>query len=319
MKRVVILGGSGFFGRLIAEGLSAAGVQPIVASRTQGELRVDADNPEDLRICLRPRDLVIDAAGPFQKRSPALINAARTIGFDLIDISDSPDYTAMIYQQEAPIQAAGIRVLPACSALSTVSAAVLKSYSVEEPKRLSAYLVPASRYTANPGTLNSVLSGAQGSFRKFDFPRPLGSRRGISVRSVDAVTLPRAFPTLKSAELAVDLRIPGMNLVLMGAAHFPGVAPLMEMFQSTALSVARVIGARTGVLAYELASAIGFKYRIFIGKKSYMLAVIPAIQAAQAIVEGRFSRRGLLPPTEHVEPNALFDAVRSQGITMIAG
>src|SRR4029077_1469713 len=155
MKRVVILGGSGFFGRLIAEGLAAAGVQPIVASRTRGELRIDADNPEDLRICLRPRDLVIDAAGPFQKRSPALINAARTIGFDLIDISDSPDYTAMVYQHEAPIQAAGIRVLPACSALSTVSAAVLKSYSVEEPRRLSAYLVPASRYTANPGTLAS--------------------------------------------------------------------------------------------------------------------------------------------------------------------
>ena len=77
--------------------------------------------------------------------------------------------------------------------------------------------------------------------------------------------------------------------------------------------------ARTGVLAYELASAVGFKYRIFIGERSYMLAVLPAIQAAQAIVEGRFARRGLLPPTEHVDPNALFDAARSEGITMIAG
>ena len=50
-----------------------------------------------------------------------------------------------------------------------------------------------------------------------------------------------------------------------------------------------------------------------------MLAVLPAIQAALAIVQGRFSRRGLLPPTEHVEPNALFDAARSEGITMVAG
>jgi hypothetical protein len=319
MKRVVILGGSGFFGSLIAERLTAAGLQPIIASRTRGELRIDADNPEDLRICLRARDLVIDAAGPFQKRSPALINSARTIGFDVIDLSDSPEYTAMIYQHEAPIQAAGIRVLTACSALSTVSAAVLKSYSVEEPRRLSAYLVPASRYTANPGTLTSVLSAVQGSLRKFDFPRPLGHRTGILVRSVDAVTLPRVFPTLKSAEFAVDLRIPGMNIVLMAAARWPGVAPLVDLFQSTTLGIARRFGTRSGVLAYELASAVGFKYRIFIGEKSYMLAVLPAIQAAQAIVEGRLSRRGLLPPTEHVDPNALFDAARSEGITMIAG
>src|SRR6202165_3727340 len=235
MKRVVILGGSGFFGSLIADRLTTLGMQPIVASRSRGEVRIDADNPEDLRSHLKQRDLVIDAAGPFQKRTPALIQAARTIGFDLIDLSDSPEYTEMIYEHDAPIQAAGIRVLPACSALSTVSAAVLKSYSVEDPRRLSAYLVPASRYTANPGTLRSVLSGVQGSLRKFEFPRPLGSRTGIAVKSVDAVTLPRVFPTLKSAELAVDLRIPGMNLVLMGAARWPGVAPLMELFQSTAL------------------------------------------------------------------------------------
>ena len=149
MKRVVILGGSGFFGSLIAERLTTLGMQPIVASRSRGEVRIDADNPEDLRSHLKQRDLVIDAAGPFQKRNSALIETARTMGVDVIDISDSVDYTSMVYKYEAPIGAAGIRVLTACSSLSTISAAVLKSVSVDEPRRLSAYLVPAIRHTAS--------------------------------------------------------------------------------------------------------------------------------------------------------------------------
>jgi hypothetical protein len=318
MKRVVIIGGSGFFGRLIAERLNAAGLKPIIASRTRGDVQIDANNPEDLRKNLKTRDLVIDAAGPFQKRSPALIDAARTIGFDVIDLSDSPEYTSMIYEREAPIRAAGIRVLTACSSLSAVSAAVLKSTSVDQPKRLSAYLVPASRYTANPATLASVLTSTQGKLRSFQFPKPLGVRAGVTMMSVDAVTLPRIFPTLRSAEFVVDLRIPGMNLVLLAAPRWPAVSRLIERHQSTVIGLSQRIGRTTGVLAYELASAIGYKYRIFTGQKSYMLAVLPAILAAQAIAEGRFASRGVVPPTEHVDPTQLFDAVRKEGIATTA-
>ena len=64
---------------------------------------------------------------------------------------------------------------------------------------------------------------------------------------------------------------------------------------------------------------MGNKYRIFSGEKSYLLAVIPAIHAAIAIAEGRFSRRGVVAATEQVEPNQLFDAARKEGITTIAG
>ena len=109
MRRVVVLGGSGFFGRLIVERLSAAGLNPIAASRSSGELRIDANDADAIHANLKQRDIVIDAAGPFQTRTPALIQAARTIGFDLIDLSDSPEYTAMIYQQQAPIHPVGQR------------------------------------------------------------------------------------------------------------------------------------------------------------------------------------------------------------------
>ncbi|MDQ6800486.1 MAG: saccharopine dehydrogenase NADP-binding domain-containing protein [Acidobacteriota bacterium] len=319
MKRVVVLGGAGFFGNLIVERLAKAGLQPIVASRSHGELRIDANNADDLRKNLKPRDLVVDCAGPFQKRNSALIETARTMGVDIVDISDSVEYTSMVYKYEAPIGAAGIRVLTACSSLSTISAAVLKSVSVVEPRRLSAYLVPAIRHTATTSTIESVVQSLQGSFKRIHFPKPIGTRIGVTVKSVDGVTLPPIFPTLKTTELTVDLRFPGMNLALAAVPRWQFARRMMEKFQKQAVAFAKAVGTTHGVLGYEIASKAGFKYRVFTGDKSYMLAVLPAILAAVSIAEGRFTRRGLVPPTDHVDPSQLLEAVRSEGITFIAG
>lgn len=303
MKRVVVLGGTGFFGSAIVEKLR--GFDPVVASRSRGAVRIDAENPSGLH----PGDLVIDAAGPFQKRTSRLIDAAIATGFDVIDVSDSPQYTSMIYKREAEIGRAGIRVLTACSALSTVSAAVLTSSGVERPLRLSAYLVPASRYTANPATMASVLAGLIGERRSFVFPPPLGRRSGVTVRSVDSVTL--AVP---KAEFVVDA---GMNTLFQAVARSPRMRRLIERFESIALPIARSVGRREGVLAYEIESERRIQHQMFIGVKSYMLAVLPAVLAARAIVADRLPRRGLIPPSEHVDPLELFEAARAEGIELL--
>lgn len=313
MRRVVVLGGSGFFGRLIVEGLDGAGLHPIAASRSQGQLRIDANDGESIRANLKTRDIVLDAAGPFQKRTPALIQAARTIGFDLIDISDSPAYTSMIYEQQVPIGAAGIRVLTACSSLSTVSALMLKASGNEQPRRLSVYLVPASRYTANPGAMTSFLAGIEGASRTIHFPPPLGTRSGIAMKSVDSVTLPRLFPSLQTTEFVVDGRVPGMNLLL----RLQKVRDAAAHHQAKIIRLANRFGQKRGILAYDIASALRRRQRIFIGENSYMLAVIPAIEAAIAIAAGRFPLRGLIPPTEHLSVDALLAAVARERIQMI--
>ncbi len=312
MKRVVILGGSGFFGGLIAEQLRAAGVTPIIASRTRGDIRIDADNAADLRANLKQRDLVIDAAGPFQTRTLALIEAARTIGFDVIDLSDAPEYTSMIYEHEAPIGAAGVRVLTACSTLSAVSSLVLSLSGVEEPRRLTAYLAPASQLTASPGTTASMLRLYIGEQRTIDFPKPLGKRSGITVKSVDSVTLPRKFWFLRSAELVVDTQIPLMNTMLRS----PLIRSIASKYEKKALDLVHRIGPKDGVLAYEIASTASHKHVMFSGGKSYMLAVLPAIQAALAIIGGRFGHRGVVAPTDQIVMADFLEALKREGITI---
>lgn len=313
MKRIVILGGTGFFGRLIAERLTAAGQKPLLASRSSTEMRIDANVPEDIKANLKQRDLVIDAAGPFQRRTSALIEAARSIGFDLIDLSDSPEYTAMIYKHEAPVRAAGIRVLTACSALSTVSAIVLNSSGVEQPKKLSVYLMPASRYTANPAAIESMLASADGGHRTIYFPQTLGERSGLTVKSVDMVTLPRLFPSLRFTELIVDMGVPGAN----DALRLKAVRSMIGRFQKQVVKVAHALGRSKGILAYEIAHATGHRYQVFKGERSYILAVIPAVLAALAIANGKFPQRGIVPPTEHVNAVEFLDAVRKEGIEVM--
>ena len=312
MKRIVVLGGNGFFGKLVVEQLAAAGLQPVVASRSSGHMRIDANDAESLRTHLRQRDLVVDAAGPFQNRTPALIDAARTIGFDVIDLSDSADYTAAIYRNEAPIGAAGIRVLTACSSLSTVSAIVLASSGIANPRRISTYLLPASRYTANPGATRSFLAGVQGRARTIKFPR-LGSRSGVLVKSVDGVTLPPLFPSLQTIELIADTG----NFIANALMPSAKVRALMEKHLDRAMALAHKFGSRQGILGYEIASSTGRKYVAFTGANTHMVAVIPAIEAAREIAEGRFPQRGLVPPTAHVDQKVFWDAVRAHGIDLM--
>jgi hypothetical protein len=313
MKRIIVLGGTGFFGGLIVDKLRAAGLEPHVASR-HSEFSIDADNADDLRAHLKQRDLVIDAAGPFQKRSPALIEAAAKIGFDVIDLSDSVAYTSMVQQHEAPISAAGIRVLTACSSLSTVSAAVLGMSSVAQPRRLTAYLRPASRLTANSGSIASFLGSLTGVMRTVRFDEPLGRRSGVVVKSVDGVTLPKHFPSLRETELVVDAGIVGANFLL----RRPELRQLLMRNQSVLVAVARRIGPTSGILAYEIATTGGYRHQLFTGESAHLAAVIPAVMAAQSIAAGTFPHRGVVPPTQHVERDALFEAMSREGVTILS-
>jgi len=299
MKRIIVLGGSGFFGGLIVDRLRQAGLEPIAASRSHSELKIDANNPEDLRANLKTKNLVIDAAGPFQTRTPALIDAATRIGFDIIDLSDSPDYTRMIYERQAPIGASGIRVLPACSTLSTLSAIAVQMSTVEKPFRLRVYLKPQSKLTANPGAVSSFLQSIEGA-----------ERGGLKVRSVDEVTLPRIFPTLKHIDFIVDSGHTGGNFFL----QFAWVRRQMVKHQDRAMKMAKKFGEKRGKVRIEISSTLRHRTQTFTGEQSYMLAVLPAILAAQAISGAQFPHRGIVAPTQHVDATRLYEAIRNEGI-----
>ena len=67
MRRIVVLGATGFFGAAAVERLRADGLQPLIAARHgQAALRLDVNSRASIKSALRPFDVVVDAVGPFQ-------------------------------------------------------------------------------------------------------------------------------------------------------------------------------------------------------------------------------------------------------------
>ena len=113
LRRIVLIGATGFFGRRLAERLAAiGGVELIATSRSQqranaivGELvnshpnarisaiAFDRDRPADIeRLRALSPWLVIDASGPFQSASYDLARATLELGAHWNDLADARDY-----------------------------------------------------------------------------------------------------------------------------------------------------------------------------------------------------------------------------------
>ncbi|KAL4424432.1 hypothetical protein ABPG77_006370 [Micractinium sp. CCAP 211/92] len=126
-KNVVVLGGTGRVGastaaalaaavpgaRLSLAGRSEASFQEAIARRPElssaSPLRCDIDDPSSLAAALKGADLVIHAAGPFQRRSDcAVLEAAIAAGVPYMDVCDDTEYSQRAKELHAKAQAAGV-------------------------------------------------------------------------------------------------------------------------------------------------------------------------------------------------------------------
>lgn len=333
VKRVIVLGASGFFGGAAMGELGYLGITAIPASRHEKNgLAIDVDNPQSIRRQLRRGDLVLDTAGPFRGRSTALIDAAIDIGFDLIDINEDLAYAKHVMARKTAINAAGIRVLSSASTVSAIAAAMVRYADIAEPTGITAVLAPALRKTANRGVALSMIRSLgqpiqiwnQGdlqtvhgrSTRTFAMPSPIGTIHARRFESADSVLLPTIWPTLQNVEMYVAARTPMMNLMLGLASRSALLRRQFERFIDLGIWLARRLGPSAGGIAYEIESGDGQMSRVTImaNDNSFLTAVTPAVLAAKAIVEGRFPTSGLVMPDHYVDPRELVEYLRSREI-----
>ncbi|HEX5136426.1 MAG TPA: saccharopine dehydrogenase NADP-binding domain-containing protein [Planctomycetota bacterium] len=333
MRRILVLGGYGFFGGAVAELLRADGAKPQLASRREGaEVVVDVEDPASLRRALRPGDVLVDTVGPFQARTPALVDAAIEVGCDLIDLSDSVRYTRAVLARDPR----GSRILTACSTLSTISAAAIRRSGLAEPRRLTVALAPASRRVARAGTGGSLLAqvGAPvdvlregrwaqprgfGETRGFRMPPPFGRIRGGLLESVDAVTLPRVWPSLETVEFFLDPRAPGLRTAFSFAARSKAAKRIMLRLCGLGMAYTRAVGATNGCVVMETEGAGGDRRAIALVAREhgYFTPAVPAALAALAIARGSFPHAGHVPPDRHVEPDLLWKRLEALDIRVV--
>jgi hypothetical protein len=336
VKRVIVLGGLGLFGRTAAAELRRLGMSVLIASRgPNAELQLDANDRTSIRAKLRPDDLVLDAAGPFRQRSMILMEAAIEIGFDIVDINDDLTYAEQVIALETRIADARIRVLSSASSVSAVAAAVIRRSGVVAPKRVTTFLAPAARHTANSGAALSLLGsvgrpiriyrdGHQQSARgwsesrQFKMPVPVELINGWLFESADAVYLPRIWPSLREVIMFVDTNTRFGNTMMCLAAQQPVIRRILERHVRLGTWLARKLGSRAGGIGYEIEDADHriLRWAITSSDNSYVVAVAPAVLAVRAIWEQRFPHYGLVPPDRHVEPDELCEFFQANGITL---
>ncbi|HYJ80770.1 MAG TPA: hypothetical protein VEW03_14240 [Longimicrobiaceae bacterium] len=334
MRRVVVLGGTGFFGASAARLLRQRGITPVLASRhPPSGLRVDAEDPASLRGALRPGDVVLDAAGPFQRRTPALVEAAMDVGFDLVDLADSLAYVRAVLARFDAVRSAGIRVLPACSSVSAVSAALVAWSGVARPVRLSGFLVPSSRRMRGAATAAALLGSVgapvevlrggrlvrrRGLEETAGFPSgtPLGRVRGRLFETPDPALLPASHPTLRDVAWYVDVNVPGLGALLGLAARRPAVRAAVERLLAPGMVVARALGRPRGGVACEVEGQDGEVARLALSSRAdaFLTAVVPATLACESLARGAHEGCGVLPPHLQVDPRQLLHRLEELGI-----
>jgi NAD(P)-dependent dehydrogenase (short-subunit alcohol dehydrogenase family) len=337
MRRIVVIGGRGFFGAAAAALLHREGVSTLVTSRRPGDsLRADAEDPASLRAVLQSRDVVIDAAGPFHRRSTVLVETCVAIGCDVIDLSESFDYTSKVQALGHLVASSGIRVLPACSSASAVSAALVRLSGVQAPVRASTFLAPATKHTSTAATTKVLLSmldrpvrvvhdgtlverPAFSQARAFAFPAPVGRVSARLAESADVLTLPRIWPTLRDVDFWIDTRSRVLNALLAKTPTSERVRSLLRSAQRVGRRMTKRFGSRSGGFGLEIEDATGARRSLgFVhDAHSFIVAVAPAVLAARRIASGTFAgseSSGVVPVDRQVDPRELVEYLRGVGI-----
>src|SRR5262245_27836220 len=197
-RKVLIVGGNGHFGRLLAEDLRQHSECEIVIGDRRSANLFD---PSSVERALSGVAVAICAAGPFQRLPTTLAESCVSLGIHYIDFADDRNFVrkihALVKNLQNPPQSA------VCTAWSTVSAlsGLLTNIAIggsHEIDQIYIHMAPGNRVPRGAGTITSLLHSAGTSFtifrngqwqtvrgwsagRDYVFPTPIGRHHGYLV------------------------------------------------------------------------------------------------------------------------------------------
>ncbi|MVA37363.1 saccharopine dehydrogenase family protein [Agrobacterium vitis] len=217
MKKMMIYGATGYTGRMVAEHAKSAGIQVVLAGRSEGalvklaiehgvECRVFAlDDADTIDQNLLGISVLLNCAGPFMRTAKPLMEASIRKGMHYLDTAAELDSYRLAELLDGDARAAGVMLMPGGGG----SVAMLGSLAghavarVQNPRKIQIAMHVAggmSRGSAISATENmtaETLARVDGelvtvanSIRKFDFGQ--GAVDSFQVTLPDLITIWRA-------------------------------------------------------------------------------------------------------------------------------
>jgi hypothetical protein len=248
IKRVLIIGGYGNFGKFISAGLVCDdNIQLIISGRNQDKAKTFADELVTRRypeiavvdiydglkqslMTIRP-DIVVHTSGPYQSQSYGVAQACIDQGCHYIDLSDARDFVVGITELHEAAQGRGVFLCSGASSVPCLSSAIFNEYQ-SQFKRIETLeygIVIAQSAERGVATTAAVLSYAGKPFKTLidGQMRDIYGWQGLKWRHFwrlnrralgncdipDLDLFPKAYPDLKTIRFQAGL---GLNLLQMG-------------------------------------------------------------------------------------------------------
>jgi hypothetical protein len=310
MSKVLIIGGRGYFGRLLIDDLLRnTNSELIVASRQAFRsplfetVVADLWDPDSLERALTGVNIAICAAGPYQNLPTTLAELCLNRGIHYIDLADDRAFVKKVRSLAADQEnAAGV-----CTGWSTVSAlsgllAGIASDGMTGINSIHIQMAPGNRGARHTVTIASLMHSVGQPFiicrdgasrhvvgwsepREFVFPSPVGKRRGYLVDVPDHEIFPRLFDA-RTVEFRVgsELRILNGCLSLLQRTRRSWVSS-SPLLQRTA-GLLSWIGHDWGAIGVEVKGTAVRRACIVADSHGERIAVMPACVMAAALLSG---------------------------------
>ena len=346
--RVIVFGGYGVFGSIVARELVQRGVPVTIAGRDgrKGESlarelgsecsAVEA-NLADRASCsqaLNGHVIAVHCAGPFAEMDDSLLDACLEHGCHYVDIADDRAYVARVQQYDERFSRAGLTAAYGCSSLPSISLALAQHARAEsavpvEGVRVGLFIGhdnpkgdaavrSATRMLGRPIAAQQVALVGFRDWTIVPLPPPIGRRPMLNFETPDYDLLPRL---LGAREVIVNVGFES-RLVTAAFGCFARCAPAIGRrvlpWLAAISGPLRHFGTSCGVVFAELVFADGSRRSaaMVARRDGQRLAALPCVYVVERLARGEACAAGAHSGGEILGHAALLERLVQDGFSL---
>jgi hypothetical protein len=315
-RRVLLLGGRGYFGRLLIEDLRQNTSCDLVVPNA------DLRDPASLERALDGVHVAICAAGPYQTLPTTLAELCIQRGIHYVDLADDRKFVQKVRSMAAGDSGCHSAVCTGWSTVSALSGLLTKlaAAGMTPIDSIHIHMAPGNRGARQKATIASLMHSVGSRFivfrdgnlrsvtgwsepRDFFFPSPVGRRRGYLVDVPDHEIFPKLFAA-RTVEFRAgsELRLLNhcLSLVRWTGRSRVEWAGLLQR----AAALFSGIGHDWGAIGVEVSGSVTRRACIVADSRAERIAVMPAAVMTAELLSG-VQHDGVISYTEWLSKEQL--------------